>query len=98
MKTTRIGIALAVGLGLSGLGPAAAQGICTEPVSPTCVDVETTYDNERTLKRCRRDVQDYSKAVDEYAKCLREKASKKKGEAKELRQRFERKAGQDGES
>ena len=96
MRMARIGIVLALGLGFSGAGvaPAAAQSICTEPVSPTCVDGETTYETERTIKRCRRDVQDYSKAVETYVQCLRRKADKKGTEAKDLRNRLERKIEQ----
>lgn len=99
MRTARIGIALALGLGLSGAGaaPADAQSICTEPVSPTCVDVETTYETERTLKRCRRDLEDYSKAVDKYVQCLRQKADNKESEARDLRERLERKSEQGSE-
>lgn len=83
---------IAAALGLLALvlsAPAAAQRLCTGPVSPTCVGVETTYETERTEKRCRRDLEDYSEAVQGYVQCLRKKADRKEAEAEELRRRFE---------
>lgn len=69
--------------------PALAQRVCTEPVSPTCVDVETTYQSERTLERCERDVKSYLEDVDRYVRCLEAKAEAKRESARTLNERFE---------
>lgn len=72
--------------------PAGAQTLCTEPVSPACLDVEATFETERSVKRCRRDVEDYAQAVEQYAACVRDKAEGKEQHAEELRERFRCKA------
>lgn len=52
--------------------PAGAQTLCSAPIAPICVDVETTYDDASTADRCRQDVEAYSESVEAYAACLQE--------------------------
>ncbi len=84
-------LATALALPLAAV-PAAAQRLCTEPVSPTCLDVEATFETDRGRKRCRRDVEEYAQAVEQYVACLRDKAQGKEQHAEELRERFRCKA------
>lgn len=51
--------------------PAGAQTLCSAPIAPICVDVETTYDDPTTADRCRQDLERYSAAVDDHTACLR---------------------------
>ena len=84
--------------GLAGLlaaaaltaGPALAQNriMCSQPVEPTCVNSELTYEDAQRIDRCRRDVENYSQSVEKYLSCLEQKATAQEETLKELQQEF----------
>lgn len=73
--------------------PAAAQNadqvLCSQPVEPTCVGSEITYENEQRIKRCERDLERFADQVDEYVSCLKQKSKLQQQATDELRKRFE---------
>jgi hypothetical protein len=62
--------------------------LCSQPVEPTCVDSEITYENEQRINRCRRDVERYAEQVREYTSCLNRKAELQIEEMEELQDSF----------
>jgi hypothetical protein len=84
--------------GLAGLtaaaaltaAPALAQNriMCSQPVEPTCVNSDLTYEDPQRIDRCRRDVENYSQAVEEFLSCLEQKANAQEEALKELRRTF----------
>lgn len=78
---------LAAVLALAAL-PTAAQTLCSAPIAPICVDVETTYDDPSTADRCRQDVDAYTEAVDDYAACLQEQIDELRSHSDTLQETF----------
>lgn len=65
--------ALFVSLVLGGLsmpGVAAAQGFCSEPVAPYCVDEDSQYDTMLQINRCEEDLDNYEEQLREYEQCI----------------------------
>jgi hypothetical protein len=62
--------------------------LCSQPVEPTCVGSEITYENQQRINRCRRDVERYAEQVRDYASCLTEKADLKLQEMEQLQDSF----------
>jgi hypothetical protein len=98
------GIARPLTAGLAGLvaaaaltaGPALAQNImCSQPVEPTCVNSDLTYEDPQRINRCRRDVENYSQSVEEYLTCLEEKKAAQEETLKQLREKFRCNANDD---
>jgi hypothetical protein len=93
--------------GLAGLtaaaaltaAPALAQNriMCSQPVEPTCVNSDLTYDDPQRINRCRRDVENYTQSVEEYLTCLEEKQAAQEETLKELQQEFRCNANDDVE-
>lgn len=79
------------GLALAGATGAAAQNtiICSQPVKPTCMRSDITFELDQRTKRCRRDVEAYVDAVDEYIACLGDKIDAQRQERKRIRETFE---------
>lgn len=81
--------------------PALAQNanrvLCSQPVEPTCVNTESTYENAQSRKRCSRDLEEYTTRVDEYVSCLQEKGRQLEREKDQLRQYFQCRAEGDGD-
>ena len=66
--------------------PANAQSLfCTEPVKPYCVDVESIFERDVDVERCRQDVEVYLEAAEEYGQCLRDKAEAAAVTAKQIK-------------
>ena len=91
--------------GLAGLvaaaaltaGPALAQNriMCSQPVEPTCVNSDITYENSQRIDRCRRDLENYTQSVEDYLSCLQEKRTAQEETLKELREKFRCNANDD---
>lgn len=73
--------------------PALAQNanrvLCSQPVEPTCVTTDTTYQNQQSRKRCSRDLEEYTTRVEEYISCLEEKGGQLQDEKQQLEQYFQ---------
>ncbi|MBK1699262.1 hypothetical protein [Rhodovibrio salinarum] len=87
IAATLAGIAAAATL---AAGPVLAQNriMCSQPVEPTCVSSDLTYEDPQRVKRCERDVENYSQSVEEYLSCLDQKSRAQEKTLKELRQQF----------
>ncbi|MBK1668111.1 hypothetical protein CKO28_08685 [Rhodovibrio sodomensis] len=106
MRTHRR-IARPLTAGLAGLvaaaaltaGPALAQNriICSQPVKPTCVNSDITYEDPQGINRCERDVEHYSQSVEDYLSCLQKKQNAQEEALKQLRKTFRCKANDDVE-
>jgi hypothetical protein len=79
--------ALLLGLFLLPHG-AAAQTLCTEPVSPTCVERDSTYEAVETQKRCRQQVEGYAKEMKAFEACLGDSAERARESRTSLARRF----------
>lgn len=90
--------ALFVSLVLGGLsvpGVAAAQGFCSEPVTPYCVDKDSEFDTMLQINRCEEDLDDYEEQLREYEQCisdqleaLREELNTARGALNEAKENF----------
>lgn len=69
-------------------GGAGAQTLCTEPVAPTCVQTETTYEEQAAQKRCRQQVTDYQEEMLSFERCLEQSQDRARQERRELAARF----------
>ena len=80
----------ALAASLLAAGPALAQDriMCSQPVKPTCVDSDITYENPQRIDRCRRDLENFSQSVEDYLSCLEEKKTAQEEALEELRQEF----------
>lgn len=94
------GAALVLALAVPA-GPAAGQTgeriMCSQPVRPTCVDSDLTYESQRRIDRCRRDVESYAEAVQNYLDCLERQAEAQKKTLDEVRHQFRCHANDDVE-
>ncbi len=80
------------------LSPSAlAQTLCTEPVTPTCIEVGTTYDAEEELKRCRQDVTKYEDDMKAFEQCLADEVQNAAKVRDRVVERFRCKARQDSD-
>ena len=103
MRTNRFARPLTAGL--AGLvaaaaltaGPAFAQNriMCSQPVEPTCVNSDLTYEDPQRINRCKRDLENYAQSVEEYMSCLEEKQTAQEQTLKELREKFRCNANDD---
>ncbi len=78
-------------------GPAQAQSriMCSQPVKPTCVDSEITYEDPQRINRCRRDVENYQQSVEDYLSCLKDKMKAQEQTLKDLKHKFRCNANDD---
>jgi hypothetical protein len=86
-----LAVAMALPLALVAAQPAGAQSnriMCSQPVKPTCVDSELTYEDPQRIDRCERDVENYVSSVEEYLSCLSDKAEAQKKAMEDLRETF----------
>jgi hypothetical protein len=93
------GLAGLLAAGALAAAPALAQNriMCSQPVEPTCVNSEITYEDPQRIDRCRRDVENYSQSVEDYLSCLEQKATAQEEALKELRETFRCNADDDVE-
>lgn len=84
------GLAALIAAAALTAGPAMAQNriMCSQPVEPTCVNSDITYEDAQRVDRCQRDVENYSQSVEEYLSCLEQKANAQEEALKELRNQF----------
>ena len=89
-RTFAAGLAGLLAAGALAAGPALAQNriMCSQPVKPTCVDSDITYENPQRIDRCRRDLENFSQSVEDYLSCLEEKKTAQEEALEELRQEF----------
>lgn len=81
--------------GLSIPGLTEAQGFCSEPVAPYCVDKDSQFDTVLQINRCEEDLDNYEEQLKEYEQCiadqlesLREELDTAKSALEEARERF----------
>lgn len=83
----------AVSAGISSATPATAQSansvLCSQPVEPTCVSSELTYEDEQRINRCRQDMERYASQVEEYVDCLKRKSKHQIEVLEDLRHQLE---------
>lgn len=73
-------------------GGAAAQDsrvICSEPVKPTCVSSEITFQDQQRIDRCKRDVERFEADIDGYIDCLQDKIARQDSRREAVREEFE---------
>lgn len=56
--------------GLSMPGTAAAQGFCSEPVAPYCVNKDSEFDTMLQINRCEEDLANYEQQLIDYEQCI----------------------------
>lgn len=56
--------------GLSMPGTAAAQGFCSEPVAPYCVNKDSEFDTRLQINRCEEDLANYKQQLIDYEQCI----------------------------
>ena len=80
----RLGLALpaaalcaAVGVAppATGQQSAAIQKHCWEPISPLCMNQQSTYDGSRMQQSCDDQVEEFRRGMTQYATCLEERAN-----------------------
>lgn len=77
-------VALAAALGVLFAAPTQTLAqdsetmICSEPVVPTCIDSELTFEDEQRIDRCRSDVQGFREDIRTYIECLSGKIERQK--------------------
>jgi hypothetical protein len=49
---------------------ASAQALCSEPISPACVELDLTYDDDSAIARCEDDLRRFGEDLDEYVACI----------------------------
>lgn len=59
--------------------------LCTEPLRPVCLDLDTTFQTGETTEACRADVDQYAKDVKDYAQCLAKAIKADEAEVKTAR-------------
>ena len=91
------GLAALLAAAAVAAGPAQAQNrtMCSQPVEPTCVNSDITYEDPQRIKRCRRDLENYQQSVEDYLSCLEQKASEQEQALKELKEKFRCNANDD---
>ncbi len=62
---------------------------CSEPIEPTCVASDITYEDEQRIERCRQDVVRFEKQLSEYIACLQDKVAFQRSRKEEIRETFE---------
>ena len=53
---------------------ASAQTLCSEPIMPTCVELDLTYDDVGATARCEDDLRRFSDDLDNYVACIDRRA------------------------
>lgn len=87
--TRRLATAAATLILLGGLAaPAAAQTLCSAPIAPFCVEVESTFVDDATVERCRQDLTAFAEQVEDYAACLETQVEELRDQQKELEASF----------
>jgi uncharacterized protein HemX len=96
-RTLTAGLASLIAAAALTAGPALAQNriMCSQPVEPTCVNSDLTYEDAQRIDRCRRDVENYTQSVEDYLSCLEQKAAAQEETLKELQQKFRCNANDD---
>lgn len=56
--------------GLSTPGTSAAQGFCSEPVAPYCVNKDSEFDTMLQINRCDEDLANYEQQLLDYEQCI----------------------------
>lgn len=67
------------------------QELCSEPLRPSCVDIEETYVDHMPALRCEQQIEAYEKQAQDYIACQQAAARHLEQEMKDTRALFERK-------
>lgn len=93
--TAGLATLLAAGTLLAGQATAQNRTMCSQPVKPTCVESDITYENQQRIDRCRRDVENYGQSVEDYLACLEDKQRAQREQLEQLRETFRCNANDD---
>lgn len=96
MSRPFLAIAIVLSLSTGALAQSSERTICSEPVNPTCIDSDLTYQDEERIKRCRSDVEAFVEHMQTYVSCLRDKAEQQESRLEALRSEFEDRADDAG--
>jgi len=72
---------------------ASAQTLCSAPIAPLCVDLETTYADPATTDRCRQDLDGHAAAIEDYGACLERQIEELRRARRDLEDSFVCRAG-----
>ncbi|MEX2450726.1 MAG: hypothetical protein WD407_07725 [Rhodospirillales bacterium] len=67
---------------------------CSDPLKPICVDMESTYESEIHTNRCKTDMGNYMKKVEEYVSCIKESSQENIDKAREIEKEFKKRLRQ----
>jgi hypothetical protein len=51
-------------------GSSPGQALCSEPIVPICIELDTSYGEPAERKRCKQDIAEYLKDSKQYKSCL----------------------------
>jgi hypothetical protein len=69
--------------------PAHGQVFCSEPIAPSCVEVESTGRDTLSVRRCKQDVEEFAQEVSDYRACLDQNARSLDQRVTTMRSRIE---------
>jgi len=70
--------------------PAQGQVFCSEPIAPSCLEVESTQRDILSVRRCKQDVDEFAVEVSDYLACLQQNARSLEERVTAMRDRIER--------
>jgi hypothetical protein len=69
--------------------PAHGQVFCSEPIAPSCLEVQSTTRDSLSVRRCQQDVEEFAQEVTEYLACLDQNARSLEQRVTTMRDRIE---------
>lgn len=72
-----------------------APVLCTEPLKPVCLDLDTTYQTPEETERCRLDLNQYASDVKDYVQCLAQAIKADKTDVKSARAEFQKRVAKE---
>ena len=75
----------------------AAIVMCSNPLKPICVDMDSTYESEAHTNRCKTDMDNYMKKVEEYVSCVKKSSQENIDKAREIEKEFKKRLRQSKE-
>lgn len=89
-SASRSGIALAVAAAFLLFAPQThGQTYCSEPIEPSCVDVQPAPDDQMSISRCEQAVDRYEEEIEDYFACLEKRKKEIRSGMKTLREKLE---------
>jgi len=68
-----------------------AVSLCSAPLRPSCIDMDSTYGNEVSVTRCKQDLKRFMDDAENYVQCLEMAIEETHQEMKNIRIEFEEK-------